>query len=109
MNLNDMSKDERSLLLYIESVAVDNAGLIDNRKINDEDRQILGEWDKKGFIFWSRITWESLQKLTNHYTSTIVRLSNDAWTLAHEERRARNIRMSEKSPYSDLVTTKEVF
>lgn len=101
-----MSKDERSLLLYIETVAVDNGGLIDNRKINDVDRKILKKWNDEEFIYWSRITWESLQKLVNHYTSTLVRLSKDAWKLAHEERIERSMRMSSKAPYCDLITTK---
>jgi hypothetical protein len=106
MKLDDMTKDERSLLLYIESVSVDNGCLIDNRKINDADRNILNKWNDEGFVFWSRITWDSLQTLTSHFTTTLVRLSDDAWKLAHEERIARSVRMNAKPPYCNLVTTK---
>lgn len=106
MELEKMSRDERSLLLYIETCATDEAGLIDSRKVNEDDIEILKEWDETGFISYSRLTWNSIQKLSSHYHTSRVFLSEDAWKLAHEERRARNKRMSGKSPYKDLITTK---
>lgn len=106
MELEKMTKDERSLLLYIETCAVDQGGLVRNQKINDDDREILKKWDKQGFISFSRITWASLKLLVDKHESDLVRLSEEAWKLAHEERRARSVRMSSKSPYCDLITTK---
>lgn len=105
--LENFTSDERSLLLYIECCAVDYGGLVDCRKINDDDRAILKKWDREGFISFSRITFKSLKTLnTKEYNHDLVRLSEDAWKLAHEERRARNVRMSAKPPYCDLITTK---
>lgn len=106
MKLSEMTKDERSLLLYIETCAVDNGGLVHCQKINTEDREILKRWDKDGFVSFSRITFKSLELLVNKHCTDLVRLSEDAWILAHEERRTRAARMSAKSPYCDLITTK---
>jgi hypothetical protein len=108
MKLSEMSKDERSNLLYIECCAVDQGGLVDARKINDEDLEILRSWDAKGFITFSRISFDSLQLLVDKNKSYLVTLSEGAWKLAHEERRARSKRMASKSPYCNLVTTKKL-
>jgi len=106
MKLSEMSKDERSILLYIECCAVDYGGLVDARKINKEDLEILKSWDKSGFVSFNRIGFDSLQTLVDKNKSYLVALSEDAWKFAHEERRARNVRMASKSPYCDLITTK---
>jgi hypothetical protein len=108
MNLSEMSKDERSLLLYIESCATDYAGLVHAQRINDDDRKTLARWNKDGFISYSRLSFASIEKLgpANRGNTSLVRLSEDAWKLAHEERRARNLRMSSKEPYCSLITTK---
>jgi hypothetical protein len=106
MLLDQLNFDERSLLLYIETCAVDNGGLVHCQKINQDDREILKRWDEQGFVSFSRITFASLQLLKDKHYTDLVRLSDEAWKLAHEERRARSVRMSNKSPYRDLVTTK---
>lgn len=103
--LDGMTKSERSLLLYIESVSVDYAGLVHNQRINADDRIILKRWHDEGFIFFSRIQWDSIQTLHDKHNTDLVRLSETAWKLAHEERRARAIRMMSKEPYCSLKTT----
>jgi hypothetical protein len=104
MNLEDMSKDERSLLIYVESVSVDYGGLVDSRKINAADRVILKRWHDTQFVFFSRITWNSVQMLHDHNNTDLVRLSDEAWKLASEERKARYVRISSKRPICDLET-----
>jgi hypothetical protein len=106
MKLNEMTTEERSLLLYIETCSVDYGGLVNYQHINDDDRKILKQWDEGGFISFSRITFDSLQLLKDKNNSNLVHLSEEAWNLAHKERRARSARMSKKSPYRDLITTK---
>ncbi len=105
-NLEDMTVDERSLLLYVETCAVNYGGLVHCQRINADDREILKRWDSEGFLYFSRITLKSLQLLQDKHYTELVRLTEEAWTLAHEERRARSVRMSNKSPYRDLITTK---
>ena len=90
MKLRDMNKDERSLLIYLETCMVDNRGRVDQRKLNDDDRHIMEIWKQTGFIFTGRI------RIDNYMTSmgaNWVELSPEAWTLAHEERQARSVRM----------------
>lgn len=106
MLLSEMSKDERSLLLYLESVSVDSGGLVNCRLINDADRDTLKMWDEQGFISYSRLTWDSLKSMLDKNNRGLVVLSEEAWRLAHGERRARNARLCAKPPVCNLVTTK---
>lgn len=85
--LADMSKDDRSLLIYFETCEVDQGGFIRNpANMNKEDLEKAREWNERKFIDFQRATW--MGNLTYR-----VRLSEKAWELAHEERRARATRM----------------
>jgi hypothetical protein len=106
MKLEEMTREERSLLLYLESCSVDYAGLVHCQKVNEDDITILKKWDESGFVSWSRITFNSLQLLIDKHRTTLVRLSEEAWALAHQERRNRSIRMASQVPYCNLITTK---
>jgi hypothetical protein len=88
-------------------VSVDYGGLVNNQRINEEDIKTLKRWDEQGFIFYSRLTWDSVQLLYDKNNTDIVYLSEEAWKLAHEERRERSMRMRSKKPICDLVTTKK--
>lgn len=85
--LTDMTKGERSLLLYLETRAVDHGGLVDTLRMNTDDFAIVERWREIGFIEFGRLTRESIERLrvSTHW----VILSDDAWKTAHEERRAR--------------------
>lgn len=91
-----MTKDERSLLLYLETCAVDLAGRVHSEKMNDEDRAILTRWTKDGFVTHGRIIAADI----NRNGSLWVQLSEAAWEAAHKERRARAARMWEKRKYT---------
>lgn len=87
--LDEMSKDEKSLLLYFEVRAVDHGGRCDGRQMNADDFKIAKKWNKEGFIKFGRIvTRDIVNNLTNWCT-----LSPDAFILAHQERIARAERM----------------
>ena len=91
--LAKMDKDERSLLLYLETCLVDNRGRVDQKKLNNDDRHIMELWRDNGFVNFGRIhPDEYMEKMGTHW----VELSEDAWKLAHEERRARSRRLLEK-------------
>jgi len=49
-SLNKMTKNERSLLLYLETRAVDYGGIVDTRHMNQDDMEIAKEWNKK--VLW---------------------------------------------------------
>jgi len=87
-----MTKDERSLLLFFESCAVEHGGLVDTRHMNDEDFAITDAWKKQGLVDYGRLASECCTKTGQCW----VKLSDEAWRLAHEERRARYARINAK-------------
>lgn len=98
MDLKEMNKDERSLLIYLETCMVDYRGKIDHRRLNNSDVNLLESWNNSGFIDYGRVEMADIEKSNyKHYTHWII-LSNDAWKLAHQERINRSLRMN---PYGD--------
>lgn len=95
---NDMDKDGRNLLLYLESVATDFGGLVDSRRINAEDFQTAEEWNQHGFISFGRLSSKDCcdMKRRGHPNTHWVELSEEAWKMAHQERRARAARVMAK-------------
>ena len=88
-SLDAMTSDERSLLLFFETQAVDYGGLIDIKKrMNKEDFDIAKKWNDEGFVKFGRIKFHSILKST-HWCE----LSDEAWSLAHAERKARCTRI----------------
>lgn len=83
------TKDEKSLLLYLESRAVDYGGAVDSSHMNAEDFQLARRWNDSGFIRFGRIYSKDV---TGNLTNWVI-LSDEAWAEAHAERRARNARM----------------
>lgn len=86
--LQSMTKDERSLLLFFETRAVDYAGKVQTAHMNADDFKIAQRWDSEGFVNFGRIAFEDVNSHGSHW----CRLSDDAWALAHEERQARACR-----------------
>ena len=72
------NRAHRSLLLYLECRAVDNRGRINPVQMNDDDRHILLAWLDAGFMSGNSVE---------------VMLSDAAWKMAAQERRARAERM----------------
>lgn len=82
-----MTKQELSLLLYLETCAVDHSGRVSQEKLNDEEREIIKAWTKSGYIAFGRICIKSIVERT-HW----VLLSMDATRDAHAERALRAAR-----------------
>ena len=96
--LETMTSDERSLLLFFETQATDNGGKIkDIRHMNKEDMSIAEGWNKEGFIKFGRIRFKSIIEST-HWCE----LSEEAWNLAHAERKARYLRIIIKYPIDKI-------
>jgi hypothetical protein len=90
--LQSMSKDERSLLLFLETRACDHAGKVQTTHMNSDDLEIAKRWDAEGFVRFGRIASEDLNQYGTHWCS----FSDEAYVLAYEERRARCIRTWKK-------------
>ena len=88
MQLETMTKDERSLLLFLESRATDQAGRVKTVHMNDADMKIAERWNREGFVKFGRIASEDLNEFGSHWCF----LSDEAWQLAAAERKARAAR-----------------
>ena len=53
--LDTMSKEELSLLLFLETEAVDYGGRVDTKHLKNNDVDILKQWNKEDFISFGRI------------------------------------------------------
>jgi len=98
--LEAMTKDERSLLLFLESCAVDQGGSVKSVHMNGADFEIAKRWNQEGFVKFGRIRSADLSRGGSHWCA----LSDEAWILAHAERKARAVRMWDKRQWK---TTEE--
>lgn len=90
--LETMTKDERSLLLFLESRSVDNSGRVKTVHMNADDMKLAERWNREGFVKFGRIASEDLTEYGSHW----CHLSDEAWQLAAAERKARASRTWEK-------------
>jgi hypothetical protein len=99
--LSEMSKDERSLLLFFECASVDYGGKLNTAHMNADDMKLAAKWTKEGFVTFERIASKFLKdtnSMTGSKTHAVV-MSEDAWALAHEERRERAKRVYSKKEW----------
>jgi hypothetical protein len=94
-----MTTFECSLLLYLETCAVDYGGGVDANHVNSADMEILERWNVEGFVQSGRIAFHDVERMykrsKGRRRATLwAELSEEAWAVAHEERRARATRMS---------------
>jgi hypothetical protein len=99
-----MTKDEKSLLLFLETQATDYGGRVDVRHMNEDDMNIADKWNKDGFLKFGRIRFKDIRQAGTRHSTHWVVLSDKAWKDAHEERKARAKRMYDKR---DWKTTEE--
>lgn len=82
------TREELSLLLYVENVAVEKGGRLNLKMINAQDSLTLDAWKADGFIEYGRIRAADI----NSDGALWVKLSEEAWAAAAAERRARAVR-----------------
>jgi len=54
------------------------------------------KWNEEGFVGFGRLTVESIRNLIDQRQTHWCKLSDDAWIIAWNERKARNLRMTSK-------------
>ena len=101
--LETMTKGERSLLLFLESYAVENSGRIKTVCMNGDDMKTSEQWNKEGFVQFGRVAVEDLSDFGSHWCF----LSEEAWQLASAERKARAARMWEKRLWKTTAEKRE--
>ena len=85
-----MTKDEKSLLMFFEDIAVNQWGVIDDpRKMNADDFEIMKRWDREKFVISKEVSRDrNGEELFTHS----IRLSKTAWKLAHKLRKEKALR-----------------
>jgi hypothetical protein len=100
----EMTKEEKSLLLFLETQAVDYWGKVDIRHMNEDDMNIAERWNKEGFVKFGRICYKDIKPAGVKVSTHWVNLSDKAWRAAGDERKARAIRCWNKRTWK---TTEE--
>jgi hypothetical protein len=95
-----LDKKGLSLLLFLETAAVDQGGKVNIAHMNESDMTLAEGWHEAGFIGFGRIIAADCSPRGTHW----VHLSDDAMTAAHAERKARAKRMWHSRLY---ITTEE--
>jgi len=95
----ELTKEEKSMLLYMETQAVDYGGKLQSVRMNADDFEIAKRWNESGFVLFGRIAANdhatrsgSGEDPRTHWCV----LSDEAWAAAHAERRARCQRLMDK-------------
>lgn len=86
-----MTRQQLSLLLYLESRGVNHGGAVALVHMNEDDIKQAEAWNGLGLIQFGRITSRDIRaRVPTHRTSTHwVKLSPQAQTIAAAERAAR--------------------
>ena len=96
-----MTPDEASLLLFLETCAVDHSGGVDVRHMNEEDMETALRWNTEGFIEFGRVSARDAKTVGGGYVRThYVKLLGVTWAMAALECRARAERAWSKREYS---------
>lgn len=92
----ELTKDEKNLLMFLEYIAVDQWGWIDDvRKVNAGDLEIMKKWNEEGFVLSKRASRKRSATPAGSegiQLTYIVRLSEAAWELAHQLRKEKALR-----------------
>lgn len=104
--IRDLSWTEQSVLLYLETCAVDQAGMVEAVRMNSEEFDIIDRWKQTGFVKFSRLPADYVmkQKGRRDQKTHIVALSQDAWETVQAYRRGRADRMLDTSQFKELVS-----
>lgn len=93
-----MTRDEQSLLLYLETCTTDNGGRVNHSRLNEADFNTATRWAREGFIGFGRIAAADVSYMGSHW----VRLSDAAWKQVHQLRQARAERVWASRSYRTL-------
>ncbi len=99
MNIDEMTKEEKSLLLFFETASVDGWAKFDMGCLNDDDRVTAEKWNAQSFVKSGRICMKDIYKKA-HW----CHLTDGAVEIAATLRRERANRIWEKKGF---MTTAE--
>lgn len=83
----NLTKAERSVLLYAETCVVDYAGLLEGKRMNNDDIDALKKFEAAGILTFGRIPARALAWMVGRECTHWVEFNDSAWALAHALRR----------------------
>lgn len=101
----DLTRDERSCLLYLETRAVDEGGLCEGVRMNAADLEACQRFVADDLLDFSRIPACLLGTGGKSTWTHIVRFKPSGWALAHAARQSRAERLG---PHSTEVVAELV-
>ena len=87
--MEEYSKDEKGLLLYLEDCLVNKRGKVTAARMNSIDFDIAKGWKEERLIDFQRIPFREIKRDTPFPETHSVRFTTKAWELAHKFRRER--------------------
>lgn len=88
LTLENISRDQRSILMYAETCAVDYGGLLEGSKMNAADLAALSTLIDGGILTFGRIPGRLVGTFRRPITHW-CELTEAGWALSHQLRRAR--------------------
>lgn len=91
--VDELSQDERSLLVYLETRAVDHGGIVAGHHMNEMELKVAEEWNRENFIRFTRLRPDFLDDVKKNGGSHAVELSDIAYncvTLIRKRRAKRS-------------------
>lgn len=87
MMTSELTRDQQSIILYVEARCVDHDGLLRGAQLNADDHVNLQAFQESGHLTYGRVPAAMLSKLdgTTHWAT----LTDRGWALAHELRKGR--------------------
>lgn len=85
----ELTREETSLLMYLETRAVDHGGMVDPRRMNARDFEIIDGWKAEGFVAFERLKMRDGGPVGDSTHATT--LSDEAWSAAHAARKSRGL------------------
>jgi len=87
--MKEYSKNEKSLLLYLETCLVDNRGKVQSAHMNDIDFTITKKWKEEKLIEFRRVPYHEITTAGVFPQTHTIKFTDKAWKLAHQFRRER--------------------
>lgn len=84
--IDNLSDDQRRLLLYVESCCVEHGGLMESQRLNHGDHGPLDQLEGSCILTWGRIPSRLLGQFQRNVTHWCD-LTDAGWALAHQLRR----------------------
>ena len=81
----DMTRDEKALLLFFETCAVDRGGNVFTAHMNSEEKEIAKRWHDEGVVPWQR---QKSDHMIGAHSLNVSR-SDAAWSPVHQYRVSR--------------------